>query len=234
MREKYEIQLAQLNSSVLSMGKMIEVAIESTILALMGRDIEAAKTVHANDENIDNMEREIESLCMRLLLQQQPMATDLRFITAALKMITDMERIGDHAVDIADLVLNLSDLKYSGMSEISEMSSEIIGMIHDSIQSYIERDYNKAKDVIARDDLVDNLYHIIKKDLIEKIKKTEEGEQILDYFLIAKYFERIGDHAVNIAERVVFALTGKKELKKFGTRFWMRLLLPQKDFLLAA
>ncbi|MEE0887491.1 MAG: phosphate signaling complex protein PhoU [Treponema sp.] len=211
MREKYEIQLAQLNSSVLSMGKMIEVAIESTILALMGRDIEAAKTVHANDENIDNMEREIESLCMRLLLQQQPMATDLRFITAALKMITDMERIGDHAVDIADLVLNLSDLKYSGMSEISEMSSEIIGMIHDSIQSYIERDYNKAKDVIARDDLVDNLYHIIKKDLIEKIKKTEEGEQILDYFLIAKYFERIGDHAVNIAERVVFALTGKKE-----------------------
>lgn len=211
MREKYEIQLAQLNSSVLSMGKMIEVAIESTVLALMGRDIEAAKTVHANDENIDNMEREIESLCMRLLLQQQPMATDLRFITAALKMITDMERIGDHAVDIADLVLNLSDLKYSGMSEISEMSSEIIGMIHDSIQSYIERDYNKAKDVIARDDLVDNLYHIIKKDLIEKIKKTEEGEQILDYFLIAKYFERIGDHAVNIAERVVFALTGKKE-----------------------
>lgn len=211
MREKYEIQLAQLNSSVLSMGKMIEVAIESTILALMGRDVVAAKTVHANDENIDNMEREIESLCMRLLLQQQPMATDLRFITAALKMITDMERIGDHAVDIADLVLNLSDLKYSGMSEISEISSEIIGMIHDSIQSYIERDYNKAKDVIARDDLVDNLYHIIKKDLIEKIKKTEEGEQILDYFLIAKYFERIGDHAVNIAERVVFALTGKKE-----------------------
>lgn len=211
MREKYEIQLAQLNSSVLSMGKMIEVAIESSILALMGRDVEAAKTVHANDENIDNMEREIESLCMRLLLQQQPMATDLRFITAALKMITDMERIGDHAVDIADLVLNLSDLKYSGMSEISEISSEIIGMIHDSIQSYIERDYNKAKDVIARDDLVDNLYHIIKKDLIEKIKKTEEGEQILDYFLIAKYFERIGDHAVNIAERVVFALTGKKE-----------------------
>lgn len=211
MREKYEIQLAQLNSSVLSMGKMIEVAIESTILALMGRDVEAVKTVHANDENIDNMEREIESLCMRLLLQQQPMATDLRFITAALKMITDMERIGDHAVDIADLVLNLSDLKYSGMSEISEISSEIIGMIHDSIQSYIERDYNKAKDVIARDDLVDNLYHIIKKDLIEKIKKTEEGEQILDYFLIAKYFERIGDHAVNIAERVVFALTGKKE-----------------------
>lgn len=211
MREKYEIQLAQLNSSVLSMGKMIEVAIESTILALMGRDVEAAKTVHANDENIDNMEREIESLCMRLLLQQQPLATDLRFITAALKMITDMERIGDHAVDIADLVLNLSDLKYSGMSEISEISSEIIGMIHDSIQSYIERDYNKAKDVIARDDLVDNLYHIIKKDLIEKIKKTEEGEQILDYFLIAKYFERIGDHAVNIAERVVFALTGKKE-----------------------
>lgn len=193
------------------MGKMIEVAIESTILALMGRDTEAAKSVRANDENIDNMEREIESLCMRLLLQQQPMAADLRFITAALKMITDMERIGDHAVDIADLVLNLTDLKYSGMREISEMSSEIIEMIHNSIQSYVERDYNKAKDVIARDDVVDNLYHIIKKDLIEKIKKTEDGEQILDYFLIAKYFERIGDHAVSIAERVVFALTGKKE-----------------------
>ncbi len=211
MREKYNDQLKELDSSILSMGKMIEVAIESSVIALVGRDIEEAKSVSANDENIDTLEREIESKCIRLLLEQQPMASDLRLITAALKMVTDMERIGDHAADIADLVLQLPDLKYSKINEISEMATEVIKMIHDSVQSYINKDYNTAKNVIARDDAVDNLYHVIKSDLIEKIKKTEDGEQILDYLLIAKYIERIGDHAVNVAEWVVFAITGKKE-----------------------
>ena len=213
MREKYNDQLKELDSSILSMGKMIEVAIESSVIALVGRDIEEAKSVSANDENIDTLEREIESKCIRLLLEQQPMASDLRLITAALKMVTDMERIGDHAADIADLVLQLPDLKYSKINEISEMATEVIKMIHDSVQSYINKDYNTAKNVIARDDAVDNLYHVIKSDLIEKIKKTEDGEQILDYLLIAKYIERIGDHAVNVAEWVVFAITGKKEWK---------------------
>ena len=192
------------------MGKMIEIAIESTVIALMGRDVQAASTVSENDEAIDNMEREIEALCMKLLLQQQPVATDLRVITAALKMVTDMERIGDHAADIAELVLQIPDCKYNKMDTITEISTQIIKMIHDSVNSFIQRNYDKAQIVIAQDDIVDNLYHEIKSDLIQKIKKTDDGEQILDYLLIARYFERIGDHATNIAKWVVFAITGKK------------------------
>lgn len=211
MRNKYEEQLEKLNTSIQSMGKMVEVAIESTILTLLGRDKDAAKTVKANDYAIDDMERDIESQCLKLLLQQQPVAGDLRMITSALKMITDMERIGDHAVDIADLVLDLPNLKYKKMATLEEMTSTTLKMIQDGISSYIERDFNKAKNVIANDDVVDRLYHEIKKDLIDKIKKTDDGEKILDYLLIAKYIERIGDHAVNIAKWVVFALTGKKE-----------------------
>ena len=210
MRDKYQEDLEKLNANILKMGKMIEIAIESTVIALMGRDIQAASTVSENDEAIDNMEREIEALCMKLLLQQQPVATDLRIITAALKMVTDMERIGDHAADIAELVLQIPDCKYNKMDTITEISTQIIKMIHDSVNSFIQRNYDKAQIVIAQDDIVDNLYHEIKSDLIQKIKKTDDGEQILDYLLIARYFERIGDHATNIAKWVVFAITGKK------------------------
>ena len=210
MRDKYQEELEKLNANILKMGKMIEIAIESTVIALMGRDIQAASTVSENDEAIDNMEREIEALCMKLLLQQQPVATDLRVITAALKMVTDMERIGDHAADIAELVLQIPDCKYNKMDTITEISTQIIKMIHDSVDSFIQRNYDKAQIVIAQDDIVDNLYHEIKSDLIQKIKKTDDGEQILDYLLIARYFERIGDHATNIAKWVVFAITGKK------------------------
>ncbi len=210
MRDKYQEDLEKLNANILKMGKMIEIAIESSVIALMGRDIQAASTVSENDEAIDNMEREIEALCMKLLLQQQPVATDLRVITAALKMVTDMERIGDHAADIAELVLQIPDCKYNKMDTITEISTQIIKMIHDSVNSFIQRNYDKAQIVIAQDDIVDNLYHEIKSDLIQKIKKTDDGEQILDYLLIARYFERIGDHATNIAKWVVFAITGKK------------------------
>lgn len=210
MRDKYQEDLEKLNANILKMGKMIEIAIESTIIALMGRDTQAAVTVSENDEAIDNMEREIEGLCMKLLLQQQPVATDLRVITAALKMVTDMERIGDHASDIAELVLQIPDCKYNKMDTITEISTQIINMIHKSIESFINRNYDMAQVVIAQDDIVDNLYHEIKTDLIQKIKKTDDGEQILDYLLIAKYFERIGDHATNIAKWVVFAITEKK------------------------
>ena len=208
MRDKYQEDLEKLNANILKMGKMIEIAIESTVIALMGRDVQAASTVSENDEAIDNMEREIEALCMKLLLQQQPVATDLRVITAALKMVTDMERIGDHAADIAELVLQIPDCKYNKMDTITEISTQIIKMIHDSVNSFIQRNYDKAQIVIAQDDIVDNLYHEIKSDLIQKIKKTDDGEQILDYLLIARYFERIGDHATNIAKWVVFAITG--------------------------
>lgn len=215
MRNKYEEQLERLNASIVQMGRAVEIAIESTMLTLMGRDGEAAKSVRQNDDAIDDMERDIEAQCMKILLQQQPVAGDLRVITAALKMITDMERIGDHAVDIADLVLQLPDFspdfKYSKMGELDEMTGETIKMIHGCIESFTERNYDKAKNVIAADDTVDSLYHSIKQDLIEKIRRTDKGDQIMDYLLIAKYIERIGDHAVNIARWVVFALTGKKE-----------------------
>ena len=211
MREKYEAELQKLNASIISMGRMIEIAIESSMLALMGRDVDAAREVAKNDEAINEMEREIESLCLKLLLQQQPVAADLRHITAALKMITDMERIGDHAVDIADLVLKVPDCKYGKMKEIAEMSEEIIKMLHQAVQSYIEKDYNKAKNVIVQDDVIDELYRTIKKDLVQKIRETSEGETILDYLLIAKYIERIGDHAVNIAEWVIYALIGERQ-----------------------
>jgi len=211
MRERYEEQLRRLNTSLISMGKMIEIAIESSMLALMGRDGDAASHVSQNDQAINEMERDIEAQCMKLLLQQQPMATDLRLITAALKMITDMERIGDHAVDVADLVSKVPDCKYGKMKEITEMSEEIIKMLHQAIQSYIEKDYNRAKNVIAQDDVIDELYRTIKKDLVQKIRETSEGETILDYLLIAKYIERIGDHAVHIAEWVIYALTGERQ-----------------------
>lgn len=211
MRDKYEEELKALNASVINMGKMIEIAIESSMIALNGRDSEDAKQIAKNDEEINEMERRIEAQCMKLLLQQQPLATDLRFITATLKMVSDLERIGDHAVDVANLVSSVPDCKYSKMNEIIEMSTEIIEMIHNSIQAYITKDYNRAKNVIAHDDVIDKLYHLIKKDLVEKIRQTDEGELILDYLLIAKYIERIGDHAVNIARWALYAITGDRE-----------------------
>ena len=214
MREKYEAELKNLNASIIKMGKMIEVAIENSVVALLGRDTATAKVIATNDDKIDDMEKDIESQCLRLLLQQQPMASDLRIITAALKMITDMERIGDHAADIADLIIELPDFSYSNMNAIAQIGSEIIKMLNDSVESYINRDFNAAKNVIAHDDVIDELYYAIKKDLVEKIKKTDQGEQILDYFLIAKYFERIGDHCTNIAEWVIFAVTGERKTER--------------------
>lgn len=214
MREKYESELKNLNASIIKMGKMIEVAIENSVVALLGRDTATAKVIATNDDKIDDMEKDIESQCLRLLLQQQPMASDLRIITAALKMITDMERIGDHAADIADLIIELPDFSYSNMNAIAQIGSEIIKMLNDSVESYINRDFNAAKNVIAHDDVIDELYYAIKKDLVEKIKKTDQGEQILDYLLIAKYFERIGDHCTNIAEWVIFAVTGERKTER--------------------
>lgn len=214
MRNRFDRQLTELNQDMIQMGHMIGQAIGMAISALNNRDKEQAEKVIDYDDEINEEERIIENLCLKLLLQQQPVARDLRVISSALKMITDMERIGDHAAAIADLVLQLPDFTYNKMSEISDMSTEIINMIHDCVISFVEKDYDKAKNVIVSDDKIDELYHSIKSDLIEKIKKTEEGEQLLDYFLIAKYLERIGDHATNIAEWVIFALTGKKEIRQ--------------------
>lgn len=217
MREKYEEELRKLNTAIITMGKMIEVAIESSILALMSHDSNSADAIIKADDAIDEKEKEIEQLCIKLLLQQQPVATDLRFITSALKMVTDMERIGDHAEDIADLMKKMYTSGNSNKdvlgkfinSKLNEMGNEIQEMLNDSINAYINRDIVLAKKVISSDDIVDNLYHQIKKELVVQIQsKTKSGEQIADYLLIAKYFERIGDHATKIAEWVIFAMVG--------------------------
>lgn len=219
MRERYDEELKKLNTSIISMGKMIEIAIESSVLALMGWDLASCDAIIKNDDAIDEMEKEIEQLCVKLLLQQQPMASDLRMITAALKMITDMERIGDHAGDIADLIKQMGNGKAVGNSmgkyanaKLEQMCSEIQKMLYSSISAYIDRNVSKAKEVIANDDMVDELYYKLKREFIRQIQlKTENGEEIADFLLIAKYFERIGDHATNIAEWVIYAITGMRE-----------------------
>ncbi len=217
MRERYEEDLRQLNTAIITMGNMIQVAIESSILSVMSRDVKAPDYIITSDEAVDAKEKEIEQLCLKLLLQQQPMATDLRLITAALKMVTDMERIGDHAVDIADLLKQMNGGDGHGKdvvgknihSQLNEMGTEIQKMLKDSIIAYIQRDMDLARNVIARDDVVDTLYHDIKSQLVQMIQSSMDlGEQLADYLLIVKYFERIGDHATNIAEWVIFAITG--------------------------
>ncbi len=217
MREKYEEGLRHLNALIITMGQMIEVAIESSILALMAHDTVAADAIIRADDAVDEKEKEIEQLCIKLLLQQQPMATDLRLVTAALKMVTDMERIGDHAGDIADLLKQMCMASETGEDVLGkhinllldEMGTAIQKMLKESIEAYINRDLGMAKNVIASDDVVDDLYHKIKSELVWQIQnKTNLGEQIADYLLIVKYFERIGDHATNIAEWVIFAMTG--------------------------
>ncbi len=209
MRERFINELDSLSTNIITMGKMIEVAIESSIIALMGRDVKAAEEIMSNDDAIDAKEREIEQQCVKLILQQQPVSSDLRFITSALKMVTDMERIGDHASDIASLITQLPNTDFYKIDLISEMATEIQKMLRNSIDSYVARDYSKAKSVIDNDDIVDNLYHELKRELIEKIKTSDQGEMIIDYLLIAKYFERIGDHATNIAEWVLYSMTGE-------------------------
>ena len=216
MRERYEEELKKLNASIISMGKMIEIAIEGSVLALMGWDLASCDEIIKNDDAIDEMEKEIEQLCVRLLLQQQPMASDLRMVTAALKMVTDMERIGDHAGDIADLIKHMGNGKAIANSmgkyanaKLEQMCSEIQKMLYNSISAYIDRDVSKAKDVIANDDIVDELYFKLKREFVRQIQiKIENGEEIADFLLIAKYFERIGDHATNIAEWVIYSITG--------------------------
>lgn len=218
MREKYEEELRKLNTEIITMGKMIEVAIESSILALMAHDAQAADSIIKSDDAVDEKEKEIEQLCIKLLLQQQPMATDLRLVTAALKMVTDMERIGDHAGDVADLLKQMCRANETGEaligkyinSKLNDMGTQIQRMLKWSIDAYINRDIDLAKKVISSDDDVDGLYHQIKRELIWQIQNnTTLGEQIADYLLIVKYFERIGDHATNIAEWVIFAMTGE-------------------------
>ena len=206
MRNRFDRQLVQLNNELIEMGGMIE-----TVKALVNQDIELASNVIEYDEEIDHQEREIEQLCLKLLLQQQPVAKDLRLISAALKMITDMERIGDHATDISEITIELSKESYiKKLDHIQQMAKETMVMLVQSVEAFVNKDMDKARTVIVHDDVVDDLFNKVKAELIAMIHEdVNAGEQASDLLMAAKYFERIGDHATNISEWVIFSITGQ-------------------------
>lgn len=210
MRDRFDKELDILNNEIIEMGNMIEVSIENASKSLITQDVALAKTVITGDINIDEQEKIIERRCLKLLLQQHPVASDLRLISSALKMITDMERIGDQASDISELAIRLSDQKYiKEITHIPQMAKATIKMVKDSIEAFITGDLSLADKVIAYDDIVDDLFNVVKDELVHLIREdTSNGEQAIDLIMIAKYFERIGDHAENISEWVVFSITG--------------------------
>lgn len=214
MRNRFDRQLLELNNELIEMRGLIEQAIEMGISALIKQDVEKAVQAMAFDEEVDHQEREIESLCMKLLLQQQPVAKDLRLISAALKMITDMERIGDHAADISEMTILMSGSEYEGsqisIDLIKDMAKETTDMVIKSVDAFVNKDMELARWVIERDDVVDDLFSNYRRELIEKINENvKNGEQATDMLMVAKYFERIGDHATNIAEWVIYSITGE-------------------------
>jgi len=210
MRNKFEEQLAALNDMLIEMGALIEKAIHLTIEALEKQDATLAKQAIAFDDEIDQIEKDIEALCLKLLLQQQPVATDLRVVSSALKIITDMERIGDQAADISEITLMMAGSPYIKLEHIPKMAEATAKMVTQSIDAFVKKDLKLAKSVIESDDMVDGLFVAVRNDWIQHIRDGSiDGEQAADLLMIAKYFERIGDHAVNIAEWVIFSITGK-------------------------
>ena len=211
MRNRFDRELDTLNLELIKMGGLIENAIEYSAKALINQDLTLIKKVNELEVEIDDMEKSIEAHCLKLLLQQQPVASDLRIISTALKMITDMERIGDNAEDIAEIARHILNQKFiKDIVHIPQMAEATISMITKSIDAFVKRDKKLAEEVCRSDDIVDNLFDVIKEELIEKIQEDRSnGEQAIDLLMIAKYFERIGDHAENIAEWVIFSITGE-------------------------
>ena len=211
MRNRFDEQLHTLNHELMEMGALIERAIRSATDALVKQDVEAALQAIAADKEVNQAERDIESLCLKLLLQQQPVARDLRLISSALKMITDMERIGDQASDIAELVIYLSKEPYrKELKHLPQMAENAIRMVTGALDAYVRKDVALAREVMAMDDTIDALFVTVKDELIALIRNdASAGSQAIDLLMIAKYYERIGDHAQNIAEWVEYALTGK-------------------------
>lgn len=211
MRSKFDEQLAELNEELIRMGALCENVIAMSAKALLDGDMELANKAAEYDSEIDQKERDIETLCMKLILQQQPVARDLRTISAALKMITDMERIGDQSADIAEIVTMAHITASDETLHIGEMARAVIKMVTESIDAFVKRDVVLAHSVIAYDDVVDGLFDAVKRALTERFQAGGEMEYALDLLMIAKYFERISDHATNIAEWVLYSVTGNKE-----------------------
>ena len=203
MRNSFDMQLRKLNNELIARAYK----------GLINQNIEIAKENVEFDREIDQKEKEVENICLKLLLQQQPVASDLRLISSAIKMITDMERIGDQAADISELTILMSKTQYiKRLDHIEQMAKATIEMVTTSVDAFGKRDLELARSVFARDDIVDNLFVTIKNDLIELIREdVNNGEQAIDLIMVAKYFERIGDHAVNLADWVIFSIVGHHE-----------------------
>lgn len=209
MRVYYEEQLRKLETQMIVLGTMCEEAISEATKALVEGDFALAEKVMQQDVKVNQQEREIETLCLKLLLHQQPLAGDLRNISAALKMITDLERLGDQAADIAEIVSKAKLKLPEKFQHISKMGGLAMEMVKESLKAYVDRDLELARKVIDSDDAVDELFVRVKEELLEAIRlEHETGEMALDLFTITKYYERIGDHATNVAEWVEYALTG--------------------------
>ena len=210
MRNKFDMQLQHLNEQLIHMGELCEVAINRATTALQKGDIEQAREVREADEEIDQMEKDIERLCLKLLLQQQPVARDLRQISAALKMITDMERIGDQASDIAEIIISEGRVEPTEIPRIGQMSEAAAKMVRDSVTAYVEKNLELSRNVMEADDEVDKMFEENKQELVEFIadNKGNQGVKVIDLIMVAKYLERIADHATNIAEWVEFSITG--------------------------
>lgn len=215
MRTKFDEQLRSLNTEMVHMGNMIEEAIQNALDALFNQDIEKAKQIMKDDEQVDHEQKKIENICFQLLVQQQPVAHDLRNITAAMKMVTDMERIGDQAADISELTVMMPDsINKVNAENIRKMSAEVILMLLKAVEAYVEKDAGKAQKVIDHDDIVDDLFVKVKGELIEVMQKTPEyAETAADLLMVNKYLERIGDHATNIAEWVIFSVDDRYDRK---------------------
>ena len=219
MRNRFDEQLDLLNQELIQMGALCEEVIDLVTKALVRGKSELAKKVAPLDGEIDQKERTIETMCLKLLLHQQPVARDLRQISSALKMITDMERIGDQAEDIAEIIgfldkENKQDYKFDETT-LQRMGDSAKKMVVESVTAYVNKDLALARSVVQEDDIVDALFLNVKQELIERIALNKaEGEYILDLLMIAKYLERIGDHAVNIAQWVVFSVTGEHEAEE--------------------
>lgn len=210
MRNRFDEQLILLNNELITMGALCEEAINGCVKYLTENDIAMRDNTLEADKQIDQKERDIERLCMRLLMQQQPVATDLRVISSALKMISDMERIGDQASDITEIVKHIEDGSIEEKTHISDMAHATIKMVTDSVDSFVKQDISLAKNVIKHDDEVDALFDKVRNELIHAVKQSEDSaEALIDLLMIAKYFERIGDHAENIAEWVIYSITGQ-------------------------
>ncbi|WP_297724267.1 phosphate signaling complex protein PhoU [uncultured Mobiluncus sp.] len=219
MRSRFDQQLMQLKEMLVETGELCEQAISQTMVALSSSSDEIAREVIRADAHIDQMERDIEHLCLKLLLQQQPVAGDLRQVSAALKMITDMERIGDQAADIAEIVKSTDMSLVRGFPKIPQMAAKTAEMVHDAVQSFVDRDLALATATQAADDAVDRMFDEVATEMIDFIVHADaaDAQKAIDVIMIAKYLERIGDHATNIAEWVDFAITGVHDVS-FDTK----------------